>query len=85
MARFFYFAGTLIIVIAGVLPLWLRLNTESPLGLDIKTAGLLAAQGMLGASIPGLVLIGIGAILSRLDMIVANGRRGKSDDSALDT
>ena len=76
MARFFYFAGALFIALAGVVPLWLRLNAESTFGLDIKTAGFMIAQGMLGGSIPGLALIGIGAILSRLDAIVANGRRG---------
>lgn len=85
MARFFYFAGGIEIVVFGVLlPLWQRLSFSTPASepLDLRAGALLLVSGLLGSAMPGLLLIAFGAILARLDIIVANTSKSSS---ALDT
>ncbi len=85
MARFFYFAGGAFFVITGLLPVFLRLSAQSPLGTDMYTVLVIAAQGLLAALIPGLLLIGLGALLFRLDRIIENTQRsGEAIDASGD-
>jgi hypothetical protein len=88
MARFFYFAGGIEIVVFGVvLPIWQRLSLSNPAiseQFDLKATAYIILSSLLGSAITGLLLIAIGAILSRLDTIVANTSR-KSDAGGLDT